>query len=128
MDWKFGYFSRLLRSWRLPAYCLLVLATHWVVEELVETGSFRGLLILLSLFLSPLVISTFARKRKLWWGASVNGAYLLVSYSAFILERGRLEALEDSMLFLLVLAFGLVCGACAGGFQERLSCRFNQTR
>ena len=118
-----GFVSRMLRNWRIPACGLLTITTHWLVERLVQTGSSRGAFILVSFFVSPLIISTIVRERKAMWGAIINGAYLILSYSAFILERGWFAAQRDFMVFLIVLAFGLVCGACAGGFHDRLSRR-----
>jgi hypothetical protein len=121
-----GYVSRILRSWHIPACGLLASATHWLIETAVQGGSSRWELILISLFISPLIISTIVGERKVMWGATINGAYLILSYSAFIVGRGWAAAKGDFMAFLLVLAFSLLCGACAGGFQDRLSRRFSK--
>jgi hypothetical protein len=120
------YVSGILRSWHIPACGLLAIATHWLVESLVQTGSHKMAFVLGSFFLSPLIISTIVRSRKVMWGAIINGAYLILSYSAFIFERGWGAAKRDFPIFLLVLTFGLVCGACAGGFHGRLSRRFGK--
>ena len=106
-----GYVSRILGSWHIPACGMLAITTHWLVESVVQTGSYRGAYILVSFFLSPLIISTIVRERKVFWGAMINGAYLTISYSAFMLERGWVAAKNNFWVFLVVLAFGLVCGA-----------------
>jgi hypothetical protein len=120
-----GYISRILNSWHIPACGVLATATHLLIERLVLAGSFRGAYIMLSFFLSPLIISTIVRVRKVLWGAIINVVYITICYSAFILERGWLAAKNDFWVFLLLLGFGLVCGACAGGFHDRLSERFS---
>ncbi|HKZ78688.1 MAG TPA: hypothetical protein VJ124_10330 [Pyrinomonadaceae bacterium] len=116
-----GYFSRLLRSWPIPVFVLLVIATHWLVETLVRAGFLRGILILISFFISPLIVSTLIRKRKALIGAIMNGCYITLGYCDFY--RGLAFRVE-LMVFLAMLAFGLMSGAGAGSFHERLCKRF----
>ena len=126
MNGNCGYVSRLLRSWPIPVCGLLVIATHWLIEALVQVGFSRGNLIMVSLFLCPLIISTLVRKRRGAMGAIINGSYLILTYSAFMSERGWAAAKRELIVFLVVLAFGLVCAVAAGGFHERLSRRFSK--
>ena len=112
-----GYFISLVRSWRIPVSVSIVLATHLLVETLVQAHFSRASLILISYFLSPLFISTFLRRRKALFGAIINGFYITVSYCAFY--RGMAFRAE-LMVFLAVFAFGLMCGAATGSFHDRL--------
>jgi hypothetical protein len=116
---------RLLRSWRIPAFALLVLATHCVVEMFVASGFPRAVPILPSLFLSPLIVAAIAGRRRGLLGGAVNFAYLALSYTAFVLGSGWRWS-GDFMTFLVVLFFGVVCGMCAGGLVDRLSLRFKK--
>ena len=58
--------------------------------------------------------------RKLLWGATFNAACLIFSVCAFTATRGWHAIKNDLTAVLLVLAFSAVCGACAGGFHDRL--------
>jgi len=122
-----GYLKRILGSWRIPAFVLLVIATHLLVESLVLEGFSRFTLFLVGSVISPLIVSTIMGGRKAWWAAATNGASLVLSISAFTVTNGWAAVEKDFMIFLLVLAFSLACGACGGSFHERLSRRFGGT-
>lgn len=124
MDGSYRYLSSLRSSWRIPAFALVVVATHLLVETMVQTGFSRFTLFLASSILSPLIICTMTGGRKLLRGAAINGANLIFSVSAFTMARGWHAIKSDLMAVLLVLAFSIACGACVGGFHDRLSRRF----
>jgi|GEM_PF-6982149 len=119
-----SYLSRILGSWHIPAFALFVIATHLLVESLEQAGFSRFTSFLVSSIVSPLIISAVMGGRKILWGAAINGANLIFSVSAFAMPRGWYAIKNDSMSLLLFLVFTTVCGACVGGFHDRLSRRF----
>lgn len=126
MDGSYRYLSRILGSWHIPAFALLVIATHLLVETLEQAGFSRFTPFLASSIVSPLIISTVMGGRKLLWGAAFNATYLIFSVSAFALPRGWYAIKNDLTALLLFLVFTTVCGACVGGFHDRLSSRFGR--
>lgn len=126
MDSSYPYLNRILSSWHIPAFALLIIATHLLVEALVRADFSRFTLFLLSSLVSPFIISTITGGKKLLWGAAINGGYLLFSVTAFTTARGWHAIKRDLMAVLLVLAFSTACGACVGGFHDRLSRRFGR--
>lgn len=126
MNRRCGYLRRIFSSWRIPAFALLVIAIHLIVETLVQAGFSRFTLFLFSSLISPLLVNVVMRERRLWWGALINGAGLLFSLADFTLKNGLEAAGRDLLPFLLVLAFSIACGACAGGFYVRLCRKFGR--
>jgi hypothetical protein len=104
--------------WQILALILvgvIISMTFAGMETLAFFGFSREIALLVGFFLCPLLTTLLVRRDLLAWGAVTNLLLVLLSliYSRDVIGLDLLSAS-------IVLSFGMVSGACAGGVIERM--------
>lgn len=104
--------------WQILALILvgvIISITFASIETLAFFGFSRGIALLTGFFLCPLLTTLLVRRDLLTWGTVTNLLLVLLSliYSQNVIGLDLLSAS-------IVLSFGMMSGACAGGVIERM--------
>lgn len=113
------YLNRWKQSLVIPLVAAFVLVNHFIVETL-ACSSQRGNYIIASFVLCPLIVNVFVRKRRMFYGALVNGLYMVVSYADYATKHDLSINLHELPVVFVALAFGLLIAVSIGGFIKRI--------
>ncbi|MBC7798968.1 MAG: hypothetical protein H7Z37_19020 [Pyrinomonadaceae bacterium] len=113
------YLNQWKQSLVIPLVAAFVLAVHFIVEAFAYNGQ-RGGYIIASFVLCPLIVNVFVRKRRMFYGALVNGLYMAVSYADYATQHDLSINLRELPVVLIAMAFGVLIAVSIGGFIKRI--------